>query len=343
MHIVDLRSDTVTKPTVEMREAMARAEVGDDVYGDDPTVNKLEALGAQMLGKEAALFVASGTMGNQLSIMAQTSRGDEVIVSDEGHVFVHEVGAAAVLSGVTLRQLHFQNGLFEAEKIERAIRQADIHEPPTTLICIENALSNGCVASVKCMADVFDVALAHNLNVHLDGARLFNAAAALNLEAKELAKYAHSISFCLSKGLCAPVGSIVAGDASFIKKARKYRKMLGGGMRQAGILAAAGILALEKMTKRLKEDHENARYMAGLLQNIESVSVDLASVEINMVFFEVDKPEAALEEVQQKMLERGIKINGVADGMFRFVTSNDVSRADIEFALAEFSQILSKI
>jgi len=343
MYIVDLRSDTVTKPTAKMREAMARAEVGDDVYGDDPTVNRLEALAKDMLGKEAALFVASGTMGNQLSIMAGTSRGDEVIVSDEGHVFVHEVGAAAVLSGVTLRQLHFENGIFEAEKIKRAIRPFDIHEPPTTLICIENALSNGRVVSAKTMAEVYDVARAHNLKVHLDGARLFNAAAALNVSAKELAKYADSVSFCLSKGLCAPVGSIVAGDAAFIKKARKYRKMLGGGMRQAGILAAAGIIALEEMTARLKDDHENARYMANLLSNLEDVHVDLPSVQINMVFFEVKKPIAELEKIQAKMLERGVKINGVAGGMFRFVTSNDISKKDIDYAIGEFSKLLKQI
>ncbi|HOR13471.1 MAG TPA: GntG family PLP-dependent aldolase, partial [Clostridia bacterium] len=242
-----------------------------------------------------------------------------------------------------LRQLHFENGIFEAEKIKRAIRPFDIHEPPTTLICIENALSNGRVVSAKTMAEVYDVAKAHSLKVHLDGARLFNAAAALNVSAKELAKYADSVSCCLSKGLCAPVGSIVAGDVAFIKKARKYRKMLGGGMRQAGILAAAGIIALEEMTERLKDDHENARYMANLLSNLEDVYVDLPSVQINMVFFEVKKPIAELEKIQAKMLERGVKINGVAGGMFRFVTSNDISKKDIDYAIGEFSKLLKQI
>jgi len=340
MRLIDLRSDTVTQPTPAMREAMASAEVGDDVYGDDPTVNRLEALAAQMLGKEAALFVVSGTMGNQLSIMAQTKRGDEVIVSDQCHVFIHEVGAAAVLSAVTLRQLPFENGIFDARKIERAIRSGDIHEPPTTLVCVENALANGRVVPLEAMRDVYAVAKKHNLRVHLDGARLFNAAAALKADARDIAQYADSVSCCLSKGLCAPVGTVIGGDAAFIGRARKCRKMIGGGMRQAGILAAAGIVALRDMTKRLGEDHENARYMAGLLQEIDGVALDPASVQINMVFFRADRPRDVLDAAPGRMRAEGVKIGSHEDGEFRFVTSNDVTRADIDFAVAAFRRAM---
>lgn len=340
MRYIDLRSDTVTQPTKEMREAMANAPVGDDVYGDDPTVNELERLAAERLNKEAALFVPSGTMGNQLCVMAQTRRGDEVILSDDAHIFVHEVGAAAVLSAVTLRQLHFENGIFDAAKIERAIRTEDIHEPPTSLVCMENALSNGRVVPLSIMAEVYAVAKKHNLRVHLDGARLFNAAVALGVDAKDITQYTDTVSCCLSKGLCAPVGSVIAGDRAFIERARKYRKMLGGGMRQAGILAAAGILALTDMTKRLHIDHENARYMAQELQKLPGVTVDLGAVDINMVFFDVKRERAVLEAVQANMLKDGVKINGESEGNFRFVTSNDVSRADIDTAIASLSRAI---
>ncbi len=340
MRFIDLRSDTVTQPTKAMREAMAVAEVGDDVYRDDPTVIKLEELAAQMLGKEAALFVSSGTMGNQLCLMTHTSRGEEVIVSDEGHIFVHEVGAAAVLSGVTLRQLKFVNGIPDAAAIERAIRSEDIHEPRTSLICMENALSNGRVVDEKTMAEVYAVAKRHGLPVHLDGARIFNAAASLDIDVKSLTQYADTISCCLSKGLCAPVGTVIAGSRAFIERARKYRKMLGGGMRQTGILAAAGLLALTDMTKRLHEDHENARYMAEQLNKISGVSVDLSSVQINLVFFQADRPQQILDSVQASMLEKGVKINGADGHWFRFVTSNDVSRADIDYAVSVFAQAI---
>ncbi|HWR23972.1 MAG TPA: low-specificity L-threonine aldolase [Feifaniaceae bacterium] len=340
MRYIDLRSDTVTQPTRAMREAMANAPVGDDVYGDDPTVNELERLAAERLNKEAALFVASGTMGNQLCVMAQTRRGDEVIVGDESHVFVHEVGAAAVLSAVTLRQLHFENGMFDAKEIERAIRTEDIHEPPTTLICMENALSNGRVVPLSTMAEVYAAAKKHDLRVHLDGARLFNAAVALGVDAKEITRYADTVSCCLSKGLCAPVGSVIAGDRAFIERARKYRKMLGGGMRQAGILAAAGILALTDMTGRLIIDHENAKYMARELNKLPGVTADANAVDINMVFFHVERERAVLEAVQETMLKEGVKINGEWEGNFRFVTSNDVSRADIDTAIAALSRAI---
>lgn len=340
MRYIDLRSDTVTQPTQAMRDAMHTAEVGDDVYQDDPTVNRLEALAAEVLGKEAALFVPSGTMSNQLALMSQTNRGDEVIVSANCHIFMHEVGAAAVLSGANLRQLPFKNGVYDARLIEKAIRPDDIHEPKTVLICMENALANGRVVPLDIMEDVYALAKKNGIAVHLDGARIFNAATALNVDVKEITKNTDTVSCCLSKGLCAPVGSVLAGNAATIAKARRYRKMLGGGMRQCGLLAAAGILALTEMTKRLQEDHDNAKYMAKKLSGLKGVEVDLDSVQINMVFFRLERPSSVINSLPEKMLEKGIKINGEELGEFRFVTSNDVSRVDIDYAVSTFAELI---
>ena len=340
MRYIDLRSDTVTKPTKAMREAMFTAEVGDDVYQDDPTVNELEALAAEMLGKEAALFVTSGTMGNQLGLMCNTNRGDEVIVSADCHIFFHEVGAAAVLSNANLRQLSFEKGIYNPKMIEKAIRPDDIHEPRTALICMENALANGNVVPVEIMEEVYAIAKKNGIAVHLDGARVFNAATALEVDVKEITKNCDTVSCCLSKGLCAPVGSVLAGDAKTIAKARRFRKMLGGGMRQCGILAAAGIISLEEMTKRLKEDHDNAKYMAKKLSELDGVEVDLDSVRINMVYFKLDRPEELIDSLPDKMLEQGIKINGCELGEFRFVTSNDVSMDDIDYAVSVFEKLI---
>lgn len=342
MRYIDLRSDTVTQPTKSMREAMYVAEVGDDVYQDDPSVNELEALAAKMLGKESALFVPTGTMGNQLALMCYTSRGDEVIVSADCHIFAHEVGAAAVLSGANLRQLSFENGIYDARMIEKAIRSMDIHEPKTALICLENALANGRVVSVEIMEEVYNMAQKNGIAVHLDGARVFNAATALDVDVKELTKYCDTISCCLSKGLCAPVGSILAGDARVITKARKYRKLLGGGMRQCGLLAAAGIISLQDMTKRLKEDHDNAKYMAKKLSELDGIEVDLDSVCINMVFFKLNRSNDQIDRLPEKMLENGIKINGCELEEFRFVTSNDVSRDDIDYVISTFSRLINE-
>lgn len=340
MRYIDLRSDTVTRPTLAMRAAMAAAEVGDDVYGDDPTVNELEALAAETLGFEAALFVTSGTMGNQLGIMSQTRRGDEIIAGANSHIFMHEVGAAAVLSGVTVRQVDYPNCIPVPAMVEAAIRPDDIHEPPTSLICLENALANGRLVPVETMAEIRRIADEHGLNVHLDGARVFNAAAALGVDVKEITRYADSVSCCLSKGLCAPVGAIFAGRAETVKRARKCRKLLGGGMRQAGILAAAGILALKEMPKRLSEDHANAKRLAELLSQIDGVSIDKDSVEINMVFFKLDRSAELKATLPEKMKQHGILINPEELGEFRFVTNNDVSAKDVEFAAGTFASLL---
>ena len=259
MRYIDFRSDTVTMPTEEMRQAMASAEVGDDVYQDDPTTNGLEELAASMLGKEKAMFISSGTMGNQLAIMGQTKKGDEIIVSADSHIVTSEAGATALLSGANMCALHFEKTIPDAKSIEAAIRGKNVHYPDTALICLENALANGMVVPVERMKEIYEVAKKHNIKVHLDGARLFNAAVALGVPVTELTQYCDTVTCCLSKGLCAPIGAMLAGSAEFIDAARRYRKILGGGMRQTGILAAAGIIALEKMTKRLHIDHENAR------------------------------------------------------------------------------------
>ena len=332
-HWIDLRSDTVTQPTIKMRQRMFEAEVGDDVYRDDPTVNELERLAADILGKEDALFVPSGTMGNQVALMTHTRRGDEVIAGETSHVIVHEVGAAAVLSGVTVRTVEFKDGVYDARLIAAAIRSDDIHEPPTSLIVMENALANGRVVPEATMAQVCALARSRGIKVHLDGARLFNAALALGVSVKDLAKHCDSAMCCLSKGLCAPVGSVLAGSGEFISRARKNRKMLGGGMRQAGFLAAAGIVALRDMPARLKEDHDNAKYLAERLAAIPGLAVDMDAVEINMVFFTLNRPAALLAELPGLLREKGIKINGFEGTEGRFVTHYGLDRADIDFAV----------
>lgn len=239
---IDLRSDTVTQPTQQMREAMYHAQVGDDVYGDDPTMKELEEKAARMLGKEAALFVASGTMGNAIAVMSHTQRGNEIILSDTAHIVAHEVGGAAILSQAFIRTLHFENGIFDAEQIRAAIRDREnIHYPRTGLICVEEPLATGKVVPLEKLRQVYMMAQQEKIPVHLDGARIFNAATALGVDVKEIAACADSVMFCLSKGLCAPVGSILVGSKEYIEQARRYRKLLGGGMRQCGFLAAAGL------------------------------------------------------------------------------------------------------
>ncbi len=329
--MIDLRSDTVTMPTASMRDAMYTAVVGDDVYGDDPTMNQLETLAAEMLGKEAALFVPSGTMGNQLAVMTHVPRGGEVILGSESHIIAHEVGGASALSGAFMRPLAYPDNMPNVTQIANAIRDPEnIHYPETALIEMEEPLSVGKVVPLETLQAVYALAQSKGIPVHLDGARLFNGALALGVDAKELTACCDSVMVCLSKGLCAPVGSVLAGSKTFIARARKNRKMMGGGMRQAGFLAADGILALTDMTKRLHIDHENARVLAEKLQKIPQVTVDLEAVEINMVFFQLDVPQKVKDALEGKMLEKSIKINPEEDGFYRFVTTNDVSRADLD-------------
>jgi len=316
-----------------MRTAMQSAPVGDDVYEDDPTVCTLEALAAEKTGKQAALFTPSGTMANQLAIMAHTKRGDEVILSHSSHIVAHEVGGAAVLSNVSYRIVNNADDIITAQDIHHLVRADDIHYPDTGLVCVENALGNGRVIPIDKMREIYNTAKEYNLPVHLDGARLFNAATHLNVTARDITAYCDTVMFCLSKGLCAPVGSMLCGSVGFIKRARKLRKLLGGGMRQVGVLAAAGIISLNEMTARLHIDHENAMYLAHELDKFPFVETCVSDVHINMVFIRVTKPDFDHAAFVQSLLEHGIKINPSEDGEYRFVTHNDITRDDLDVAL----------
>ena len=290
MHLVeknlDLRSDTVTWPTPEMREASYKAKLGDDVYGDDPTVNELEAIGAKIFGKEACVFVTSGTQGNAVSVLSHTKRGDEVILEQTSHIYVNEVGGLAVMGQLMARTIPGEKGWMKPDDIRKAVRADNIHYPRTSLLCIENTHNSagGVALTPKQMKSNWDVAKEYNLGVHLDGARIFNASVALGVDVKELAKYADTVQICLSKGLSAPIGSLVVGTEELVKKARKYRKMLGGGMRQVGIIAAPGIIAVTKMVDRLADDHKNAKLLATGLQKM-GIKV-LNDVQTNMVYID---------------------------------------------------------
>ena len=328
--MIDFRSDTVTKPTKEMRNAMANAIVGDDVYEDDPTIKELEALAAKMTGKEAALFVSSGTMGNQLAIYTHTNRGDEIIVGKTSHIKNYEVGASAVISGVSYHLLDETDGMMNLAQISNGIRGNDIHFPDTSLVCLENAHGSGKVLPLEYMKSVSTIAKEHNIKVHLDGARLFNAATALNVDASEITKYVDSVTFCLSKGLACPVGSMLCGSKEFILKARRGRKLLGGGMRQVGILGAAGLVGLNKMTKRLHLDHDNARYLADKLSQIKEFDVINDRTHINMVFC---TSNLDFNDMEKFMLTKGIKISGYKGEVLRLAIHNDISIENIDYLL----------
>lgn len=340
MKIIDLRSDTVTNPTPEMREAMYRAEVGDDVYGDDPTANMLEEYAAEVTGKEAALFVPSGTFGNQLALMTHCRRGAEVLLGDDCHIVEHEVGASSVIAGVQLRTLVSDKGELSPDLIRSKIRDNDIHCPETGLICLENAHSNGRVIPLENMKAIQGIAKEHGIPVHLDGARLFNAAEYLKVKAPEITRYADSVMFCLSKGLCAPIGSMLAGSRPFIDKARKGRKLMGGGMRQTGMLAAAGMIALEKMTKRLDEDHENALLLGRKLSEIPGLKVNHDDIHINMVYFDLSRANCDNDRLMRMLAEKGIKANPPGNGIMRLVTNYWISREDVCFVAESLKEIL---
>ena len=329
---IDLRSDTVTLPTDEMRQAMFEAVVGDDVYGDDATINELERLAAEMFGKEAGLFVPSGVMSNQVALFTHVVRGEEVILPDNCHIVAHEAGSAAIIAGAQLRTVQNVVGEMPLDMVENYIRKdpEDIHQPKTALITYENADSDGQVRSVEYMKSVWELAKKYDLPVHVDGARIFNAAAYLDVDVKEMAQYCDTMSVCLSKGLCAPVGSVLVGSKEFIALARRKRKMLGGGMRQAGILAAAGIVALKKMTKRLKEDHENAAYMVERLMEVKGLEVYKERQQISMVFFQLKDYPLDSAALVKYMAENGVIINGEDNGIMRYVTHAYVSREEID-------------
>ena len=341
MNFIDLRSDTVTWPTDEMRKAMAEAAVGDDVYGDDPTVYELEQYGASITGKEAALFVPSGTFGNQLALFTHCNRGDEVILDENCHIVQHEAGASGIIAGVQLRTIPSDKGQIAPEEFIRRIRHTDdIHEPKTGLICLENTHSSGKVLSLEFMREMKYISTRHHVPIHLDGARIFNAAASLGVSAVDIAENVDSVMFCLSKGLCAPVGSLLSGSKEFIDKARRNRKIMGGGMRQSGVLAAAGLIALKTMRLRLQHDHETAFYLASCLTLLPEIEIDVMDVQTNMVYFRFKDYEYEPEAFCEFFKSRGICVNGPdRNGNIRLVTHYWIEKEHIDKfveALKEF-------
>ncbi len=344
MEWIDLRSDTVTQPTKEMRKAMANAEVGDDVYGEDPTVRLLEEISAEKLGKEAAIFLPSGTMGNLIALLTHCRRGDEVILGNKSHIFLDEAGGMAVLGGIHPYPLpNLRDGRVEMAAISGAIRPDDEHCPISRLICLENT-HNYCGGSpipLEYCREVGRLARKNHLLLHLDGARIFNAAVALGADPKQLSAPADSISFCLSKGLCAPAGSVLCGREDFIRQARRTRKLLGGGMRQIGILAAAGIIGLRSMTARLEEDHARARRLADALVGMPGVKMDYYPPATNMIFFRLtNRARVGSEELALELKKRGILI--FPDARIRLVTHYWVDDSAIEGVIAAFNEILVK-
>ena len=339
---IDLRSDTVTKPTAAMRAAMASAEVGDDVYAEDPTVNLLEARAAEIFGRDAAIFVPTGTMGNQIAIRLHTHHGQEVIAESRAHVVDWEMAMAASYSGVQLRTVFADRGIVTWQHIEQTCRKGNDHRAGTGLITLENShnMAGGTVTPLDIYQDIWWRATELRLPVHLDGARIFNAATALGIPVAELTSGFSSVMFCLSKGLCAPVGSMLVGSRSFIEQARLVRKALGGGMRQAGILAAAGLIALEEMPKRLAEDHANARFLAESLAELPQVEIDLTTVQTNIVIFTV-RGYSDPTPILDKLKERGIVAGTAADHQIRFVTHNDVDRTACEEAARVACEIIA--
>jgi threonine aldolase len=338
--IVDLRSDTLTLPTPEMREAMARAEVGDDVWEEDPTVKRLEALAAHRMGKAAGLFVASGTMGNLVSVASHTRLGQEIVLDLDSHIFNYEVAGAAVVAGVQTRPVRTERGFLSPDQVREAIRPANVHIPPTGLVCVENTHNRhgGTCCTPEEISAVAAVAREAGVPVHLDGARLFNAAVALGREARAFTRDVDSVTFCVSKGLAAPVGSVVCGSTPFVERARRVRKMLGGGMRQVGVLAAAGIVALERMVDRLAEDHANARALAEGLARLPGLAVDLASVQTNIVILRVNRPRG-VDDLVRGSAARKVKIHAIGPTSIRCVTHKDVDADDIARTLDAFREI----
>jgi len=336
--IIDLRSDTVTKPTPAMREVMAQAEVGDDVYGEDPTVNRLQSLAAEMLGAEAALFAASGTQSNLLGVMSQCERGDEYIVGQRAHTYRFEGGGAAVLGSIQPQPIEFQeDGTLDLDEVARNIKPNDFHFAKTRLLCLENT-QEGKVLPLDYLAKASALARQNGLSIHLDGARVFNAAVKLKVPVREITRHFDTVSFCLSKGLGAPVGSVLCGPQGVIDKARRWRKVLGGGMRQVGILAAAGIHALTHHVDRLAQDHENARMLGQGLAQIKELNLDPSKVQTNMVFFTLEP--SRFKALQAYLKERGIMISGREK--VRLVTHLDISADDIGVVITEFKNFFSR-
>ena len=347
MKIYDFRSDTVTHPTPEMRQAMANAQVGDDVYGEDPTINTLEAKSARLMGKEAALFVTSGTMGNLLAVLASCARGDEVIMGRQGHTFLHEAGGVSALGGVVMNTIPNQvDGTLALADLEAALRSPDdIHQPISKMIIIENTQNDcgGVPLSVKYCDEVGKFAKEHSLVLHLDGARIFNAAISLNVQASDLTRSVDSVTFCLSKGLCAPVGSVLCGSSEFIAKARRLRKMLGGGMRQAGILAAAGLVALDCMSERMAEDHKRARLLAKGLADVPGLSLDKRPPYTHLIYLALEaEVRMNAPEIVKAMEMQGMLKGDTGPRTFRLVTHHDVDDEAVAACIEAFQKVMSR-
>ena len=341
--MIDLRSDTLTHPTQSMRDAMATAEVGDDVFQEDPTVQKLETLSAEIMGKEAALFVPSGCMGNLISLLSHCGRGDEILLGDRSHISLYEVGGVAALGGVHPRPLPNKNdGTISIDLLEKGIRHSDIHCPPTRLICLENTQNfcQGSPITPEYMTEVREIANKFGLKIHLDGARIFNAAVALGVPVAKLTEKVDSVMFCLSKGLSAPVGSLVCGSSEFIVKARKARKMVGGGMRQVGHIAAAGLIAITEQVDRLQEDHDNAKFLASQLSVLDGIEVDVTRIKTNIIFFKLTgiNGEVLLNQLEQNQ----IKILMTDADVFRAVLHREVSKEQVQTVVKTFQSILGK-
>ena len=340
---VDLRSDTVTHPSPEMRKAMYDAEVGDDVYGDDPTVNHLQERAAELLGKEAGLFVSSGTQGNLVSMLAHAQRGDEILVGDQCHIMNNEAGGSMVLGSIVLYPIKTDEfGFLDPDFIKNAVKPRDYHKPPTRLLAIENThnASSGRALNPEQMKAMADAGHEKNLSVHLDGARIFNAAVALDVPAADLTEHVDSATFCLSKGLSCPIGSIVVGSEEFIQEADRWRKMLGSGMRQVGIVAAAGLIALDSMVERMQEDHDSARYIATRMAEMKGISVDPEHIQTNIIRFRV--PPHTGNQIASRLKEEGVYING-GDSDLRIVTHYGVTNEDYEFAISALDRVMREL
>lgn len=345
MKYIDLRSDTVTQPTPEMREAMAEAEVGDDVYRDDPTLNRLEELAAEMLGKEAAIFVPSGTMANLLALLVHCQRGDEVIIGNQSHIYLNEVAGMSALGGIQPCAVQNQkDGTLLLDDIRASIRSEDVHHAITRLVCLENTqnICGGVPLTVEYTRAVAGLAHENHLSLHVDGARIFNAATALNVDVKTLVEPADSVMFCLSKGLVAPIGSMLVGTQKFIARARHLRKMLGGGMRQVGVIAAAGIISLEQMTKRLGEDHARARKLADGLRQIPGLVVDAGSPSTNMVYMNLsDDVQFDTRQIVERMKSVGILLDAENSRRFRLVTHYWIDDERVQKTISAFREVLT--
>jgi threonine aldolase len=334
MKIIDLRSDTVTKPSAAMKQAMFKAPLGDDVFGDDPTVNKLQAETAKLLGKEAGLFVPTGTMGNQVALKTLTQPGDEVILDHESHIFRYEVAGAAVMSGLQFHTMIGPGGIMTAEQVKGAIRPVDIHQPQTALVCLENThnRAGGVVYPIDEIKKISALCKRRKIKMHLDGARLWNASVASGTSLKEYSKFFDSVMVCFSKGMGCPVGSVLVGNKEFIEKARRNRKMMGGGMRQAGILAGAGLYALKHNLKRMVEDHKRAKTLAQTISQIPKIRIDLASVQTNIVVFDIKRTRMSSEQAMDKLAQKGLWLVSFGPTRLRAVTHLDVNDGDVHRA-----------